>query len=328
MRAVRPLCDRCGHREAIHTVRASGENLCGECLFQDVRSKVYSVLDRVLEDGDKVAVALSGGKDSSLTLYMLKEYRENSRLNFELTAITVDEGTPYRRAAIEEASKLTAMLGIEHRIVSMSDYHGVNVAEIRSALPAGWRRSACTYCGVLRRWVINRVARDMGATKVATGHNLDDVLQTHLMNLARGDVPALARSGQAVRSPSPKMVPRIKPLALVREREVAALVLHLGIPASFGKCPLTTGMRVGVRRALDELEISSPGIKEGLVQGIEAIIARIRLSEGIKVELRECRLCGEPTTGELCKACQMKQELEPIVQRALLFGSVARDGSS
>jgi len=325
---VRPLCDRCGRREAIHTLRASGENLCGNCLLQEIRLKVYSVLDRVLEEGDRVAVALSGGKDSSLTLYMLKEYGEHARLNFELAAITVDEGTPYRRTAIEKASELTKLLGVNHRIVAMRDYHGISVSEIRSKLPARWRRSACTYCGVLRRWIINSVAREMGATKVATGHNLDDVLQTHIMNLARGDVPAMARSGQGVRSPSPKMVPRIKPLALIRERDAAALTLYLGIPAHFGKCPLTTGMRVGVRRALDELELALPGIKEDLANGIESVISRVRSSGGVSVELRECKLCGEPTTGEICKACQMKLELEPIVQRTLLFGSTSSEGSS
>jgi len=102
----------------------------------------------------------------------------------------------------------------------------------------------------------------------------------------------------------------------------------LGIPAHFGKCPLTTGMRVGVRRALDELELALPGIKEDLANGIESVISRVRSSGGVSVELRECKLCGEPTTGEICKACQMKLELEPIVQRTLLFGSTSSEGSS
>ncbi len=318
---MRPSCDRCGSREAIHTVHRTNENLCGECLVQDVRRKVFSLLDLLIEDGDRVAVALSGGKDSSLTLYLVSEYQKVGRRRFDLLAITVDEGTAYRRSGIEAARELTRKLGVEHTVVGMRDIHGIDVAEIRAILPRRWRRSACTYCGVLRRWAINRVARERGATKVATGHNLDDVLQTHLMNLARGDVPAMVRSGQGVRSPSPLMVPRIRPLAGVREREVAAAALYLGLPAHFGKCPLTTGMRVGVRRAVDELELALPGIKEDLISGLQAVIRRVRASGAIEVELRSCKLCGEPTTGEICKTCQMKLELQELARRPLLFPS-------
>ncbi len=316
---MRPACDRCGSREAIHTVHRTNENLCGECLVQDIRRRVFSLLDRLVEDGDRVAVALSGGKDSSLALYLLAEYQRAERRKFGLMAITVDEGTAYRRSSIEAARELTRRLGVEHVVVGMRDIHGIDVAEIRAILPRRWRRSACTYCGVLRRWAINRVAREEGATKVATGHNLDDVLQTHLMNLARGDVPAMARSGQGVRSPSPLMVPRIRPLAEVREREVAAAALYLGLSTHFGKCPLTTGMRVGVRRSIDELELAIPGIKEDLLSGLWDLIGEVRASGAIGVELRSCKLCGEPTTGEICKTCQMKLELQELAHRPLLF---------
>lgn len=319
MMSLRPLCDRCESREAVHTLHLTGENLCGECLVQDVRRRVFSLLEGLVEDGDLVAVALSGGKDSSLALYLLDEYRRAGRRSFRLVAVTIDEGTAYRRSGIKAARELTRRLGVEHVLVGMREIHGIDVAEIRALLPKGWRRSACTYCGVLRRWAVNRVARELGATKVATGHNLDDVLQTHLMNLARGDVPAIVRSGQGVRSPSPLMVPRIRPLASVREREVAAAALYLGLPAHFGKCPLTTGMRVGVRRAVDELEARLPGIKEDMLRGLQSLADRVRASGSIKVELGSCRLCGEPTTGEICKTCQMKLELQELAGRPLAF---------
>ncbi|MGC8933234.1 MAG: TIGR00269 family protein [Candidatus Methanodesulfokora sp.] len=305
-------CDRCGG-EAIIYIRAKREALCENCLLTSIRRRAYSVLRRDLSDGDFAVVALSGGKDSSLSLLMTKEFIEREKIDARIAALTVDEGTSYRRASIEMAKKLTSKLGVEHKIVRMRDFHGFSIEDIKGKKLPNERRSACTYCGVLRRQMINTIAREWGATKVITGHNLDDLVQTFVMNLVRGDISALSRF-LSREPPSSFLVQRVRPLMYIYEKEVAAYCLAAGVPAHVGKCPLTQGMRIGIRRALDEMELISPGFKLNLLKSAEKIISssRRRLSEGI--ELRRCEICGEPTTERICKACQLKAELVNIIK--------------
>jgi uncharacterized protein (TIGR00269 family) len=306
-------CDRCG-REAIIYIRNKREALCESCLFLSIRRRAYSVLRRDLSDGDFAVVALSGGKDSSLSLILTKEFVEREGIDVRVAALTVDEGTSYRRASIEMAMKLTSQLGVEHRIVRMKEFHGFSIEEIREKKLPNERRTACTYCGVLRRQMINTIAREWGATKVVTGHNLDDLVQTFVMNLTRGDVSALSRF-LSREPPSSSLVQRVRPLMYVYEKEVAAYCIAAGIPAHVGKCPLTQGMRIGIRRALDNMELRNPGFKLNLLKSAEKMISasRARLSEGI--ELRKCEVCGEPTTERVCKACQLKAEIMKVIER-------------
>ncbi len=304
-------CDLCGRKAVIKDFNA-GIALCERCLFESVKERAFRVLKSELRPDDRVMVALSGGKDSSLALYLTKMYADD--VGLEVVALTVDEGTFYRKASIQIAKKLASSLGVEHVVVSMEEVHGVSIEELHHKLPKGHKRSACTYCGVLRRQTINAAARELGATAVVTGHNLDDVVQTGLMNLMRGDVNALGKLFVHERRIEVGLIPRVKPLKRVYEREVAALVLALRIPAHLGKCPYTQGMRIGIRKSVDELEEEFPGSKLRALEILEAM-ARSYKEE---VKLRKCEVCGEPTTSRLCKACQMKKELSEVLNRTLL----------
>ncbi len=304
-------CDLCGRKAIVKDVNA-GIALCENCLFDSVKERAYRVFREELRPDDRVLVALSGGKDSSLALYLTKMYSDD--VGLEVLALTVDEGTFYRKASIQIAKKLASSLGVEHVVVSMEDVHGISIEELHHKLPKGHKRSACTYCGVLRRQTINAAARKLGATAVVTGHNLDDVVQTGLMNLIRGDVNALSKLFVHERKLKEGLIPRVKPLKMVYEREVAALVLALKIPAHLGKCPYTQGMRIGIRRTIDHLEEEFPGSKLRALEVLEAMAKSYKE----EVKLRRCEICGEPTTSRLCKACQMKKELSEILNKSLL----------
>jgi len=307
---LRRPCDRCGEREAVVRIESLNESICDKCLSLRIWRRVKPVLDKEVQDGDVIASALSGGKDSSLALYYLWKYKKKSDKDFGIFAITIDEGTSYRAESISKAKQLTSRLGVKHKIVKMSEIFAFSIPQVQILISKSRvKRDLCTYCGVFRRQVLNIVAREEGATKVATGHNLDDMVQTLFMNLIRGDMSAMARLFSKSQS-TKKLIPRIRPLVKVPEKEVAVQALLLEIPAHFGKCPLVSGMRVRVRRLLDHFEQENPGFKERAFNFIEKLAKQAIPELTYHFELKYCKLCGEPTTQELCKVCQFKQELE------------------
>lgn len=299
------ICDVCKSDEAIYTDHVIGASLCPDCLMRSIRRRAWSVLRKELSPGDRIMVAHSGGKDSSLALMLTKEFSEEAReMGLRVVSITVDEGTSYRKASVKLAERLSEELGVKHITIPMSEVIGFSIEELRKSIPREWKRNACTYCGVLRRQVLNAAAREMGATVVVTGHNLDDLVQTSLMNLVRGDLNALIKAMRHEKRYDVGLIPRVRPLKYIYEREIASLVLSLAIPAHLGKCPLAQGMRIGIRREIDRIEDLNPGSKLRALKFLEKISSNIET----KVNIVKCSICGEPTTSDECKACQFKKE--------------------
>ena len=174
-------CDKCGG-DAVIFQKYSGMHLCSRHLVDDVERKIKRALRKsgaISSGGGHILVALSGGKDSVATLHVLKKVL-GDRHDLTLSAVTVDEGIAgYREHTIKIAREAASGMGVQHRIVSFRDAFGVTLDEIAAE---GFAQSPCTFCGVLRKALINNVASDMGADQVATGHNLDDESQTVLMN--------------------------------------------------------------------------------------------------------------------------------------------------
>ena len=165
-------CSKCGNPKVIIKKEQSGQLLCKDCFIESVEKKAIKTVrkEKLLDNGDKVLVALSGGKDSVTTLEILNTFREMHII--DLCAVTVDEGIDnYRQDGVDIAIRHAERLGIEHKVVSLKDEYGITLDEI---MQRDNHKGSCTYCGVFRRTIINKAAREMGATKIATGHNLDD----------------------------------------------------------------------------------------------------------------------------------------------------------
>lgn len=253
-------------------------------------------------------VALSGGKDSIVLLKVLHDITYKNP-NINLIALTIDEGIEgYREQTIKSAESVCIELGIEHHISSMKDEFNWAMDEImgesRGKIPA------CSYCGVLRRRLLNDKARELKATKIATGHNLDDEVQSFLMNIIRGDLARIARLGANVGVLKDKrFVPRIKPLRNSPEREVALYALLNGLSVGFDECPYSGGaFRVSVRDMINNLEDKHPGSKFQLLRTTDDLIKTMRATQS-DGRLGTCERCGEPTSAKICKVCQMLDEL-------------------
>jgi len=292
--------------------RYSAEKLCGKCFCKSIENKVRGTISKyeMFQPKDKITVAVSGGKDSVTLLHILTKI-EKAYPDAYLSAVTVDEGIKgYRDEALKVAKKNCQKLGVEHVMTSFKGMYGYKLDEIVNTIQKQEKElTPCSYCGVLRRRALNTAAREVGADKLATAHNLDDETQTILLNIIHGDALRIARAKPVLTVIHPKLVQRVKPLCEVPEKEVAFYAYQGRIKFQGVPCPYAqTALRNDVRTMLNRMEEKHAGTKFAIFRSIERIRPALdALAEEAK--LQDCRICGEPTIGELCKPCQMLQEL-------------------
>lgn len=298
-------CDRCGAKSAAF-IRYSGAHLCGAhfCEFVEKRAKQEIRRQVTLTGKERIAVALSGGKDSTVALNLTADIL-GARRNLEVTAITVDEGIEgYRASSIPIARRNCDLLGIEHTVVSFEGLFGTTMDRIAVQ---SRELATCSYCGVLRRAAMNRAARDWGATHLVTGLNLDDSAQSIIMNFMRGDVERLARLGPH-RRVQPGLVPRLQPLRAIPENETTLYAMVKGYEYHDLECPYAQeALRNDYRDILAQLEDKHPGTRHSIIRSYDGLQPALEKCFA-PAALNRCA-CGEPTVSTKCKACELVESL-------------------
>jgi uncharacterized protein (TIGR00269 family) len=246
-------------------------HLCQDHFDQDVHRKVRETLrqTKIFGRGAKIAVALSGDKDSSVLLYILKNLFAKRR-DIEIIAILIDEGLSGCRPQTLKGSKnLADRLEVPYIIRSFQDAFGVTADQIASH---NRPQTPCIFCRVMRRALLNRTALDIRASVLATGHNLDDEAQTIMISYLRGDMDLLFRL--QTKRLNVGLISRIKPLMRVPQREIALYAISHGLRSpDSGSCPfLGEPMRREVKKALDDFEQRHPGTKYSLLRSMERIV--------------------------------------------------------
>jgi len=306
-------CTICGIREAFYARLYSGEKLCARCFLKSIEDKVRATIARynMFEFNDRIAVAVSGGKDSISLLHILSRI-EKDFPKASLCAVTVDEGIKgYRDEAIKIVAENCEKLGVEYFMVSFKELYGYTLDEIVERIKRKETGlTPCSYCGVLRRKALNIAAKKMGATKLATAHNLDDELQTFMLNIVHGDPLRIARTAPVFEDEEPTLVPRVKPLCEILEKEITLYAYLRKIRFQENPCPYAEfALRNDIRNTLNRLEEKHPGIKYTIYRSAERIREMIR-DKIPKITLNECKICGGPTVGEICQACQLLQNIK------------------
>lgn len=304
-------CSFCGG-EAVFLRPYSGEKLCKRCFVKSIENRVQHSISKhnMFKPDDKIALALSGGKDSVSLLHILSKI-EGKFPKARLVAVTIDEGiSGYMEEAVRIAEENCSRLGVEHNIFSFKELFGSSLDEVvNAAEKLEGELSYCSYCGVLRRRALNSAARKVGATKLATAHNLDDEVQSMLMNLLRGDISRVSRMESATGVDIPAFVQRAKPLCEVPEREIAFYAFLRRIKFQTIPCPyLESSIRQDVRLFLNSMEAKHCGIKFAVYRSFEKLQLHLN-SLDKKEQFRFCEVCGEPTTGGVCRVCQLLKEL-------------------
>ena len=268
----------------------------------------------MLKPMDHFMIAVSGGKDSVALLHILAKL-EKPFPNVEFCAGTVDEGIHgYRDEALKIAEDNCRKLGVEHRVTSFKELFGYGMDEIvkLTQKKSEGGLTPCSYCGVLRRRALNMLAREAGVDKLVTAHSLDDETQTLLLNVVHGDPMRVVRSKPVLDVRHPLLVRRVKPLCMVPEQEVVFYAYLRGIDFQGVVCPYAeTALRNDVRDWLNRMELKHAGTLFTVFRSMEKIRPALEAFTG-DVQLNDCRLCGEPTVGELCRACEMLEELKVL----------------
>ena len=162
----------------------------------------------------------------------------------------------------------------------------------------------CSFCGVFRRQCLNLVAKKLNVDKLATGHNLDDMAQSILMNFVNGDVEKLARLGPHDHV-QPGLIPRMLPLRTIPEKELTLYAILKNFSFHHGQCPYAhEALRGEFRDIVDELEQHHPGTRHSILKSYDGL--KPTLTQCCpSVPLHSCTLCGEPTTQDICKALSL-----------------------
>ncbi|MFZ0442726.1 MAG: TIGR00269 family protein [Methanobacterium sp.] len=305
-------CDKCGNPNLIIKKKQSGQKLCKDCFIESIQNKVLKDIRKykLIEKGDKVLLGLSGGKDSVMLLDILNSLRKRNII--DLVAVTIDEGIGgYREEGVEIAARNAEKLGVEHKIVSFTEYLGMTLDDIISRNTKEGRRNACTYCGVFRRWILNRVAKDLGATKIATGHNLDDETQSIVMNYLEGNIQNLTRIGPKSESRSERFTIKIKPLREIPEKEIGLYVVARELDVHFAGCPYASeSFRAEIGSFIKKLSSEHPTIMYSTLRGFDRMKPVLKREFSRNYPTRVCEKCGEPSAARLCKACSFMEDWE------------------
>lgn len=285
---------------AVIDVRRHNANYCGEHFLRMCRDQAARAIDdfSMLHPGERVLVAVSGGKDS-LALWDI------------LLALGHDAVGLYVGLGIDGYSDESAIYAR-----TFAEVHGAELIEVDLAATYGYtilggaqtaRRVPCSACGTSKRHLFDRAAIDGGFAAVATGHNLDDEAAVLFGNVLRWKTDYLGRQ-LPVLPERPGFPRKVKPLVRLGERETAAYCVLRGIDYQVEECPMATGNRhLGYKEALNLVEATSPGTKHAFYFGfLDRAAARFREDAFAEdEELRDCARCGAPTTTEICAFCRL-----------------------
>lgn len=302
-------CSKC-EKPAVYLRRYTAERLCRTCLEETTIDRVRRTINRhkMLHEDDRIAVAISGGKDSAVLLHVLQQI-ENNFPKSELIPVTIDEGIKgYRNKALEAAKELTKSLGFQLEVASFKEIFGHSLDEIVS-MRTDKSLGACSYCGVFRRRALNDTAEKLGADVITTGHNLDDESQTVLMNIMRGDSRRIARTNVPRSRSIEGLVPRVKPLTELSERDIVAYSHHLNLSYHDVPCPYAgEAYRNDLKSFLNEMEHKRPGTLLAILRSAEAMTEAF-LASPVDWTLKTCERCNAPSPSKICKACKMLEEI-------------------
>jgi len=298
-------CSKC-KKNSVFQRAYSGEKLCSDHFKASIVEKTRKTISSysMMKHGDTIAVAVSGGKDSLSLLGVLSKL--TSRHREKIIVVTVDEGiNEYRDEAVKLSSDMVSNLGLSQEIVSFESLFGFTLDEALD-LRKDTKISSCSVCGILRRRAIDLAAKKVGADVVATGHNLDDFVQTYFINLTSGDMGRLEFLSPFFESQT-DLPRRVKPFIEIYEEEIAFYAYLEDIPFQSIPCPyMNEGIRTEIRNFLNKLERNHPGIKYNTYGTALKILSSTHSSR----KRRRCESCGHPSSSNICSSCRTIQMIQ------------------
>jgi cytoplasmic tRNA 2-thiolation protein 1 len=220
------LCAICTTSRALIIRPKNHQKLCKACFIAIFELEIHNTIttNALFHPGERIAIGASGGKDSTVLASVLKTLNERYDYGLDLVLLSIDEGIKgYRDDSLETVKRNAVQYEMPLEIVGYDKLYGWTMDQVVAQIG---KKGNCTYCGVFRRQALDRGAAALGIKHVVTGHNADDIAETVMMNLLRGDLPRLARATNIVTSSAASDIKRSKPLKYAYEKEIVLYAHH------------------------------------------------------------------------------------------------------
>lgn len=344
---VSQLCELCHGRKAVMKRPKNLQKLCKECFFNVFETEIHhTIMDaKLFYKGETVAIGASGGKDSTVLASMMKTLNERYDYGLNLVLLSIDEGIKgYRDDSLATVKRNQQQYQMPLEIVSYKDLYDWTMDEI---VACSGMRNSCTYCGVLRRQALDRGAAKLGISHVLTGHNADDMAETVLMNILRGDTKRLDRSCSIKTESADSPIKRSKPFKYSYQKEIVLYAHYKKLDYFSTECTYAPeAFRGTTRELLKALESIRPSCIMDLIYSGEHFELKKKTltpnykgkkkapeqkvnSDGsvslekpkIVGEARKCEKCGYISSNKICKACFLLNGLEASRAKVMLDNS-------
>jgi cytoplasmic tRNA 2-thiolation protein 1 len=270
------ICELCNDSRAAVIRPKSSQKICKQCFLQVFEDEIHEtiVTNTLFQRGERIAIGASGGKDSTVLASVLKTLNERHDYGLNLVLLSIDEGIKgYRDDSLETVKRNAVQYDMPLEIVGYDELYGWTMDQVVAQVG---KKGNCTYCGVFRRQALDRGAAKLGIKHVVTGHNADDVAETVMMNLLRGDLPRLARATSIVTSSAASEIKRSKPLKYAYEKEIVLYAHHKKLDYFSTECIYSPeAFRGSARTLIKDLEKIRPSSILDIVRSGEDMAALV-----------------------------------------------------
>lgn len=301
-------CRKCGEKAVIN-MRQHKLALCKTHFLDWIPEQTQRFIEkyRMFGPHERLLVAVSGGKDS-LSLWDIL-WRLGYQVDGLYIGLGIDGGLHYSDESQRLTQNFAGQRGLKLHIINVLENYGETIPEMAQRTTRG-KGKPCSVCGLTKRHVMNRIAREGGYDVLVTGHNLDDEAAVLFGNTLNWIPGYLVRQGPVLKANRPGLVRKAKPLCRIYEREMAAYALLRGIEYIYDECPYAEGSKsIYYKELLNKLEADRPGAKLSFylsfLQAKENGLFAQDADPDLEL-LHSCPSCGQPTSapGE-CAFCRM-----------------------
>ncbi|KAG8971985.1 nucleotidyltransferase [Tulasnella sp. 427] len=280
-------CALCNKERAILRRPKTGQQICKECFFYVFETEVHNTITtaKLFRSGDRVAIGASGGKDSTVLAYIMKTLNDRYDYGLELFLLSIDEGiTGYRDDSLETVKRNQQQYNLPLKILSYDELYGWTMDRIVEKIG---RKNNCTFCGVFRRQALDRGAASLNVDHIVTGHNADDIAETVLMNIMRGDIARLGRC-TLICTQGEDTIRRSKPFKYAYEKEIVMYAYFKKLDYFSTECIYSPDAYRGhARMFLKDLEAARPSAIIDIIHSGEAFEVKEEVKQAAKAQQGE-----------------------------------------